>query len=293
MPATLDLIVKQPAGGDLSGRLDVERLGGRVRVNVARLPARFDLVHGPLRWRPEGQHDVTVVARDIQIWRQLNAIQPGHVYAGALDLQASLKGSMVDPDIELAVKGAGLRVRDGHRDWVTACAYAPDGRRLVSASDDGTLCLWDAASGRERAAVQRHADTVTAVQFGPDGQLLSASTDGTVRFERCQACSLPTAGLQAQARAAADLAGPADAAATWAASEVLPDPAGTLTLEQVLGVFRAELTRRGKLASVDAKVAPLDLAMLIVDEFIRYPLSPTAWLPLNVCALPRLVPAHG
>ena len=66
-----------------------------------------------LPWRPEGQHDVTVVARDIQIWRQLNAIQPGHVYAGALDLQASLKGSMVDPDIELAVKGAGLRVRDG------------------------------------------------------------------------------------------------------------------------------------------------------------------------------------
>lgn len=113
VPATLDLIVKQPAGGDLSGRLDVERLGGRVRVNVARLPARFDLVHGPLHWRPEGQHDVTVVARDIQIWRQLNAIQPGHVYAGALDLQASLKGSMVDPDIELAVKGAGLRVRDG------------------------------------------------------------------------------------------------------------------------------------------------------------------------------------
>lgn len=112
-PASLDLIVNQPDGGDLSGRLDVERLGARVRLNVSKFPARVDLVRGPLVWRPEEEHAVTLVARDIQIWRQLNAIQPGHVYAGDLELQGSLKGSMIDPDIELAVTGTGLRVREG------------------------------------------------------------------------------------------------------------------------------------------------------------------------------------
>lgn len=113
VPASLDLVVQQPADGDLRGRLDVERLGGRVRVNVTRLPAHLDLVHGPFIWRPEEEHAATIVARDIQIWRQLNAIQPGHVYAGELELQGSFKGSMIDPDIELAIDGTSLRVRDG------------------------------------------------------------------------------------------------------------------------------------------------------------------------------------
>ena len=59
--------------------------------------------------------------------------------------------------------------------------------------------------------MQRHADAVNAVLFGADGQqLLSASSDGTVRFDRCRACSQAGAALQAQARDAVQLAGPAD-----------------------------------------------------------------------------------
>jgi len=35
----------------------------------------------------------------------------------------------------------------GHTGWVSACAFAPDGTRILSASDDNTLRLWDAATG--------------------------------------------------------------------------------------------------------------------------------------------------
>src|SRR6516225_1267941 len=37
----------------------------------------------------------------------------------------------------------------GHRDGVAAVSWSPDGKWLATASDDGTVKLWEAASGRE------------------------------------------------------------------------------------------------------------------------------------------------
>jgi hypothetical protein len=44
-----------------------------------------------------------------------------------------------------------------------------------------------------------------------------------------------------------------------------------LTLEQVLATFRADLEKRGRIHQAD-QVAPLDLAQLILSEYVRYPL---------------------
>lgn len=45
-----------------------------------------------------------------------------------------------------------LRSLEGHTAYVRACAVTPDGRHVVSASDDNTLKVWDLASGRAVAA---------------------------------------------------------------------------------------------------------------------------------------------
>jgi hypothetical protein len=58
----------------------------------------------------------------------------------------------------------------------------PDGWRVVSASVDGTLKVWNLATGRAEATLEGHATWVTACTVTPDGQrVVSASWDYTLK----------------------------------------------------------------------------------------------------------------
>lgn len=71
-----------------------------------------------------------------------------------------------------------------HVNAVTGLAFSPDGTRLASSSEDGTLRLWWTATGRPVGAPLRgHKGSVNAVAFSPDGtRLASAGEDGTIRL---------------------------------------------------------------------------------------------------------------
>jgi WD40 repeat protein len=70
----------------------------------------------------------------------------------------------------------------GHTGPVESVAFSPDGKRLASASKDGTVKVWDAATGQEILTLKGHTDQVLSVAFSPDGKrLASASADGTVK----------------------------------------------------------------------------------------------------------------
>ncbi|NIM16494.1 MAG: hypothetical protein GTO45_31160, partial [Candidatus Aminicenantes bacterium] len=68
-----------------------------------------------------------------------------------------------------------------HSGWVTCVAVSPDGKYILSGSDDQTVKLWDRTSGKEVRTFKGHSWAINSVSFSPDGtHLLSGSSDKTV-----------------------------------------------------------------------------------------------------------------
>ena len=70
----------------------------------------------------------------------------------------------------------------GHQGAANSASFSPDGQRVVSAGDDGTVRVWELGTGREQVVLQSNDAPVYAASFSPDGQrVVSAGDDGTVR----------------------------------------------------------------------------------------------------------------
>ena len=84
-----------------------------------------------------------------------------------------------------------LRTLEGHQGTVFSVAFDPQGETLASGSDDDTVKLWEARSGKLIRTLPGHQRLVRTVAFDPQGETLaSGSDDKTVKLWEAQSGKL-------------------------------------------------------------------------------------------------------
>jgi WD40 repeat protein len=124
----------------------------------------------------------TALLWDLQIGKVIRGFRANRVVLspdGKLILASSGETALVR-DVQT---GKHTRTFKGHTRGVYGLAFSPDGKLVLTGSDDKTARLWDLHTGKPIHNLQGHTNDVRAVAFSPDGKLvLTGSHDRTARL---------------------------------------------------------------------------------------------------------------
>lgn len=123
------------------------------------------------RYLASGSYDCTV-----KIWDAQDSYKLKHVFMG------SFENMFKTWDPRSGFLRHIMKSAAGHKETVTALAFAPNSQILASGSNDTTINLYDIENKEILTTINAHRKSVKAIKFSPDGKLLaSGSMDRTVK----------------------------------------------------------------------------------------------------------------
>jgi WD40 repeat protein len=189
-PTALD-VASRPLGPDASPDELVERFDvatGRRMLGPVTLASRRQA--SPLlpmsRGRVLTASDGRLVIRDGGTYVPLERVSVGALEGSTLALGPHERVAAVggaDGSVRFVdLRSGEVRRASGRHDGpVTAARFTPDGRSVVTASDDGDAIRWDVRAAAPAETFSGHASGVTALQLSDDGRTLyTAGLDGAV-----------------------------------------------------------------------------------------------------------------
>ncbi len=121
---------------------------------------------------------------------------PPRVSALALSADGQMLAVANDSEVKLLLPtGEVTKTLSGPEDSVSRLAFSNDGRMLAGAEEDGTIRIWNVASGHSEKTLTALTE-ITALAFAPNGETLAtAATDNTISIWNLQT-RLPQGKLQ-------------------------------------------------------------------------------------------------
>lgn len=128
-----------------------------------------------------GSSDWTLKTWDVATGQLLRSDRgEGNIASVALsaDGRRTLVGGGTMLELRDVATGTTLRTFGAKLSSVVAVTLSPDGSRIISGSNDNSLRLWDAATGR-LLRTSSVSDSVVSVAFSPDGSKIASASAGS------------------------------------------------------------------------------------------------------------------
>lgn len=124
--------------------------------------------------------------------KAIDLIESGDAYTSTLLALYVLPSNMDSPErpytseaeyaLRMSLKQQSV-IMNGHRDIVNSVMYSPNGKEIVSSSNDSSVIVWDANTGNMKFELKGHEGRVNFASFNPQSnKIVSGSNDGTIRI---------------------------------------------------------------------------------------------------------------
>jgi WD40 repeat protein len=168
---------------------EVSRRDTATAALIDRMRSAHDyLYQAPIALAPDGRELAVAAHGALDVWNlaakrirlSLPQSSPVRAVAYAPDGRTLAFAALRRVTLWDTTTGEPGAVLKGHEKLVNAVAFTPDSRDLLTGSNDGTVRIWDAESGREVRAYDWHIGRVHVVAVAPDGMRAAAGGDAAI-----------------------------------------------------------------------------------------------------------------